>query len=191
MCALHCKWSSSAKRGCCWRALLCVVSHVISNCWRTENGKREQNIYYMCRVENALPPYWLTTLRVWSARANQRAGKLLSEKQAHAGSSTKFCTGNMRAAAAAATTTTAAAAPLSLSCCWGITTKRVGKYIRTRRARDEADFYYFPPSTLLSAHSKAAFSLWRRDKGKWGMTAATTVPRAQLSSQMPFSSLRK
>jgi hypothetical protein len=93
-------------------------------------------------------------------------------------------------AAATATTTTAAAAPLSLSCCWGITTKRVGKYIRERE-RDEADFYYFPPSTLLSAHSKAAPSLWRRDKGKWGMTAATTVPQAKLSRQMPFSSLKK
>jgi len=38
-------------------------------------------------------------------------------------------------AAAATTTTAAAAAPLSLSCCWGITTKRVGKYIRERETR--------------------------------------------------------
>jgi hypothetical protein len=66
--------------------------------------------------------------------------KFLLEKQAAPEKHARWCAG--------------AALFARRSCCWGITAKRVGKYIR-----DEADFYYFPPSTLLSAHSRRALAL--------------------------------
>jgi hypothetical protein len=161
VCALHCKWSSSAKRG-CWlaRALVCCFP---CNFQLLENRKRQKGAKYLLYVQGgkrastllanyftslisaSQPERWEIALGKTSTPAAPPSSAL---KHARCRRHHHHCRRR------------SALALLLL----GNNNKKSRKIYRSER--DEADFYYFPPSTLRSAHSKAAPSLWPRDKGK-------------------------
>jgi hypothetical protein len=159
--ALHCKWSSSAKRG-CWlaRALVCCFP---CNFQLLENRKRQKGAKYLLYVQGGkrastlLANYFTSLISASQPERREIALGKTSTPAAPPSSALKHTRCRRRRHHHHCRRS----ALLLL----GNNNKKSRKIYQSEREREtEADFYYFPPSTLLSAHSKAAFSLATRQR---------------------------